>query len=212
VPKVTEEHLEARRRQIVQAALTCFGRQGFHGTSMQDICREADLSPGAVYRYFDGKEAIIEAVCQEGVQQDMEMFATVQAVGALGALVDVVRTGLTEASDPDHGVDARVKLELWAASLRSERVRTLVTSVGDRYRAVIAEIIRTGQERGEMDPALDPDATARVLIGMYQGLVRERGLRADADISSYAEAAAALMRKGLGREAVVDVDVEEANA
>ena len=59
MPKVTQAHLEARRQQILDAAFGCFARQGFHQTTMQDICREAELSPGAVYRYFDSKEAII---------------------------------------------------------------------------------------------------------------------------------------------------------
>ena len=61
MPKVTEAHMEARRRQILEAASACFSRQGFHQTSMQDICREAGLSPGAVYRYYSTKEDIIAA-------------------------------------------------------------------------------------------------------------------------------------------------------
>ena len=59
MPKVTEEHVEARRRQILSAALRCFAREGFHRTTMQDIFREADLSPGAVYSYFKGKDELI---------------------------------------------------------------------------------------------------------------------------------------------------------
>ena len=41
MPKVTEEHVAARRRQILSAALSCFAREGFHRTTMQDIFREA---------------------------------------------------------------------------------------------------------------------------------------------------------------------------
>jgi AcrR family transcriptional regulator len=55
MPKVTEAHLEARRQQILDAALACFSRRGFHQSTMQDICQEAELSPGAVYRYFRSK-------------------------------------------------------------------------------------------------------------------------------------------------------------
>jgi hypothetical protein len=46
MPKVTEAHLEARRRQIVDAAAACFSQRGFHQTTMQDICKQAALSPG----------------------------------------------------------------------------------------------------------------------------------------------------------------------
>jgi len=65
MPRVTEEHLAARRRQILDAAVTCFARQGLHRTTMQDIFREAELSPGAVYRYFPSKEAILRAIAEE---------------------------------------------------------------------------------------------------------------------------------------------------
>src|SRR3989304_6177982 len=57
MPKVTEAHLEARRSQILDAAWTCFARKGYHQATMQDICQESGLSPGAIYRYFESKEA-----------------------------------------------------------------------------------------------------------------------------------------------------------
>jgi AcrR family transcriptional regulator len=60
--------MEARRQQVLDAAFACFARQGFHQTTVDDICRESELSPGVVYKYFRSKEEIIEAVC-EGCQQ-----------------------------------------------------------------------------------------------------------------------------------------------
>src|SRR5918992_5210095 len=65
MPKVSEEHLAARRRQILDAALVCFSRSGFHRTSMQQIFEESGLSPGAVYRYFKSKDQIVEAIAME---------------------------------------------------------------------------------------------------------------------------------------------------
>ena len=61
MPKVTEAHLEARRQQRLEAAESCFSRQGFHQTTMQANCGEAGLSPGAVYRYFSSEEEISAA-------------------------------------------------------------------------------------------------------------------------------------------------------
>src|SRR5262245_17106399 len=48
-----------RRAEILAAAQRCFVRSGFHGASMQDICAEAGMSPGNLYRYFPSKEALI---------------------------------------------------------------------------------------------------------------------------------------------------------
>ncbi len=56
---------DERRRQILAAARICFARAGFHGASMGQICAEAQMSPGALYRYFPSKDAIIEAIADE---------------------------------------------------------------------------------------------------------------------------------------------------
>lgn len=55
MPKVTDEHREAMRTRIQDAALACFTRKGFTGASMADIIKEADLSAGAVYVYYSSK-------------------------------------------------------------------------------------------------------------------------------------------------------------
>ena len=52
-----------RRLEILDAAQRCFARSGFHGASMQEICAEADMSPGNLYRYFPSKEALIAGIC-----------------------------------------------------------------------------------------------------------------------------------------------------
>src|ERR1044072_6668446 len=58
-------HLQADRRfEILEAAQTCFARSGFHQTSMQEICTEAGMSPGNLYRYFRSKEEIIAGIAE----------------------------------------------------------------------------------------------------------------------------------------------------
>ena len=51
-----------RRDEILGAAQRCFVRSGFHQTSMQEICAEAGMSPGNLYRYFPSKESLIAAI------------------------------------------------------------------------------------------------------------------------------------------------------
>src|SRR4030095_16958552 len=53
-----------RRAEILAAAQRCFARSGFQGASMQDICAEAGMSPGNLYRYFPSKEAIIAGIAE----------------------------------------------------------------------------------------------------------------------------------------------------
>jgi TetR/AcrR family transcriptional regulator, transcriptional repressor of aconitase len=65
MPKVSQSYLNARRSQILEAAIVCFSRDGFHRTTMQNIVKESKLSPGAIYNYFESKEEIIEAIANE---------------------------------------------------------------------------------------------------------------------------------------------------
>ena len=64
MPKLKPDTQRARREHILDAAEHCFARAGFHRTTMQDICKEAGVSPGALYVYFDSKEALIAGICR----------------------------------------------------------------------------------------------------------------------------------------------------
>ena len=74
MPKVTDEYRAARRQQIIDAAYRCFARKGFHQATMRDIYAEANLSPGAVYHYFDSKDAIIQASFEFDYERSLDLF------------------------------------------------------------------------------------------------------------------------------------------
>ena len=74
--------------QILDAAVACFAREGFHRTTMQDIVREAALSPGAIYGYFASKEAIIDAI---GADRHALETALIAAASAAGDVPQVLR-------------------------------------------------------------------------------------------------------------------------
>src|SRR5215470_4085231 len=61
MPRITDEHREARRQQILDAARACLLEHGLEAVSMEMIIARSGLSTGAVYRYFKGKDEIMEA-------------------------------------------------------------------------------------------------------------------------------------------------------
>src|SRR5262245_63469351 len=69
------ERRDQQMHRIMDAAKVCFVRFGFQGASMHQICAEAGMSPGALYRYFPSKEAIIEAIVENDRKQDAKIFA-----------------------------------------------------------------------------------------------------------------------------------------
>jgi AcrR family transcriptional regulator len=181
MPKVSEEHLAARRRQILDAALVCFSRGGFHQTSMQQIFEESGLSPGAVYRYFKGKEEIVQAIAAETFGE----FAAALQTGPPGR-PDEIFERLLDAIDSVELRDQRMRLALqvWGEAVVNPRVATFVLRALDGLRERIA---------AELDYP-DPDATARVLVALAQGAVVQRDLfGADFDAHEFRRAALALL-------------------
>lgn len=69
MPKVSAEHMQARRDQIARAAVEQFSRRGIHSTSMANIIEASGLSSGAIYRHFTGKDEIIAYVARTAIER-----------------------------------------------------------------------------------------------------------------------------------------------
>jgi TetR/AcrR family transcriptional regulator, transcriptional repressor of aconitase len=201
MPKVTEEHVEARRRQILSAALRCFARQGFHRTSMQDIFREADLSPGAVYSYFSGKDELIGAVIGEMmgfVVETAALFSEPLPEGRLRRPGDALAEVIDRYKALELGtVEERARMfpHLVGEQQRDPRLNAAVRAGVERLRIGFETLTRAAQERGELDPALDPKDVSRLCISLLQGLLLQLGVFGvdEVDIDAYTRAATALI-------------------
>jgi TetR/AcrR family transcriptional regulator, transcriptional repressor of aconitase len=200
MPKVTEEHVEARRRQILSAAVRCFARQGFHRATMQDIFREAELSPGAVYSYFKGKDELIGAIIGElmsFVAATAATFGEELPEGRLRrpgeALVDVIdRFREFELGRVEER--ARIFPHLIGEQARDPRLNAAVQAGIEQLRSGFETLARAAQERGELDPAIDPEHFGRLPVSLLQGLFVQLGVYGGAlDIDAYAREAAALL-------------------
>src|SRR5258708_12818157 len=71
MPKTSAAAKEARRTQILDAAVRCFAQTGYYATTIEDVVRETGLSRGALYLYFPSKEALYLAIsdrCNSAMQ------------------------------------------------------------------------------------------------------------------------------------------------
>src|SRR3989442_3855443 len=64
MPKTSAAAKEARRMQILNAAVRCFAREGYYATTIEDLVTETGLSRGALYLYYPSKEAIYLAISE----------------------------------------------------------------------------------------------------------------------------------------------------
>lgn len=196
MPKVLPEYLELRRQQILDSAAACFTRAGFHQTSMQDICAEADLSPGAVYRYFRSKEEIIQAMCERGFEGDVEAVRQIiSSMEPKDAFNELVHAFFEDVENREMCV---LSIELLAESRRDPFVSESQKNGLDSIRAPLAELVRIAQQRGQMNPDFDADAVSRVMMSLYLGLVWQKVLEPDLDVLPYAQAVKGIFAANLG--------------
>jgi TetR/AcrR family transcriptional regulator, transcriptional repressor of aconitase len=189
VPKVTEAHLEARRRQIIDAAIECFSREGFHRATMQDIVREAGLSPGAIYRYFSSKEEIIEAIADERhARERAQIAAAREGADIEQGLRQLARAFFGSLSDPEERRRRRLGIQIWAEALRNPKMLRIVRRGVDEPRAMFAGFVREAQDRGELRPDLDPDAVARLVLSLFFGFVLQQAWDRRAELEPYLDA------------------------
>jgi AcrR family transcriptional regulator len=194
VPKVDQEHLDARRRQIVDAAIVCFARDGFHRASMQDVCREARLSPGAVYRYFSGKDEIVEAIADERHAREAGFIEHAEeSGGGIEALRALGRDFFSSLADPDERQRRRLGVQVWAEALRNPAIHRLVMRGTERQIEEVSKLVRAAQERGELAEGLDPNGVARAMTALFQGFVLQQAWDESADIATYLETIEAMV-------------------
>lgn len=188
MPKVLPEYLELRRQQILDAAAACFSRKGFHHSTMQDICEEAELSPGAVYRYFSSKEEIIEAMCLRGQSENAQAIELAMAQGGtLDAFNELIRIFFLEIDSLHSAEICTINVELIAEAPRNPNVREYLTRNGRTVREMFVELIRTAQANGEVNPELQPEAVARVMVALYHGFITQKLVEPDLDAAGYGE-------------------------
>lgn len=177
------------------AAFTCFGRNGVHETTMRDICEEAELSSGAVYNYFDGKDDIIRAIAEESRHSADTLFEVVNTEQpAPQALADLIRRLGRFAEDPDdEGHSVRVRL--WSEALRVPAVHEIHQALRADIIERFSDIVRRGQEEGEIAQHWEPEALARMLLAFYQGMVLQKAIMPESDATPVFEVMSTLLHK-----------------
>ncbi len=173
MPKVTDRYREVRRREIAAAALRCFGRKGFQGTSMADIIAESGLSAGAIYGNFKNKNDLID-VSIHGVLD--RLLVRVDALGAsdptpepheflaaflLNIRQDIVTDGLL--------------LQVWAEAVTDPDLRPMVAETLTEIKALFASYLTHWyvQTRGlpPVEASERAGKHAAVLLGTCQGFL-----------------------------------------
>lgn len=182
MPKLLKETQLARISHILEAAERCFARRGFDATTIADICDEAGVSVGALYSHFDGKEAIVEAICEPAIEGKRAILRELAEEGAALADATPMLAVVSEMLSSRQGAsDAALDVHLWSESLRNRRMRTLTRRAFRALDGGLTTLVQNSQSRGDLRGDLSPTAVAAFLVAAVAGLEVRRALGLDDD-------------------------------
>jgi len=168
--RVTQEHTDARRKQILVAAARQFGLKGMEpgAATIDDIAMDAGLSKGSIYSYYKNKDELMEAISDFGAEADAEMFATIKenADTAWDAFWAVSRHVWDLMLDPEKRELQMLSFERLLIELRQGTVdpRFVSGPVGE-----LTESMEGAQQEGKIAADIDPHVLATMLWNCQQG-------------------------------------------
>ncbi|MEZ5465391.1 MAG: TetR/AcrR family transcriptional regulator [Lysobacteraceae bacterium] len=160
---------QQQRDRILCAAKHCFISDGFHAASMSRIAETAGMSAGLIYRYFENKSAIVQAIIARQLEEHRNKMDTLQTERQLAERLRELFRAWRE-GDPSI-MNAALFLEMTAESTRDERIEsTLVNSDRINRENFVDWLRQRGQSRGEPQDESRLRARALAMCVFIEGL------------------------------------------
>ena len=193
-PKVPEAYKEARLDEILGAAYQSFMEKGFHHTTMQDIYKATNLSPGAVYNYFSSKEDIVVAALREFNDWSISSMTSLISENPDESLIKFIRFWLSLIKQNDNIKSFSVQLDYYSEATRNSKSREAVLKYQDTIHAQLIELIKQNQQAGIFNARLDPLAIARAMMGMVFGIAIHKMLDPEVDLDAFEQVCVAMIK------------------
>jgi AcrR family transcriptional regulator len=187
-----------RSAEIVAAAAKVFAHRGYHGASTQDIADVLGMRQASLYYYFESKDAALEAVCADGIE-DYGIRAQAVLRGKGSAAEKVAKLVF-------HHLSPMIERQDFTLVFLRERrflpkpARNRIRALELRYEHTIQRIIEKGVASGEFRADLDARMATLALLGLGNSAVawygREPGASFERITSSYVDLLVRAFRKG----------------
>src|SRR5205809_5669982 len=165
------ERPEPSREQLMAAAIDCFARLGYQGTTIDRIARDAGVTKGAVYYHVRDKEELLFEAVKDRIggfeQHVLEKVKVTPAPDALTRLREVVDACFLHATVSNH---RRFIITLMIEALDTNpRLSAEFQRILRRMRAFLADLVRRGQGQGTMRTDIVPEMAAALIAGAIIG-------------------------------------------
>ncbi len=160
--KKTSKYRMETRTKILDSALRLFATRGFHGTSIDAIAKNAAISKGLAYHYFDSKKAILQAIIQQGIAEIERMMDEAGQIAdpfqQIVALIE--RTFSVIERDESY----------WRLFIGLLLKPDVMKDFGELFMGLIEKAIRHFQQLFEKMGAADPTGEALMFAALLDGI------------------------------------------
>lgn len=167
MPKLKPDTQRARRENILDAAEICFARSGFHASTIEQICKQAGISAGALYVYFKSKEELIAGIADRDRNTLADRLAEVakapDLIAALSALGEHYMV-----DEPVH--KRKLCMEIACEATRNEAVGESYRMVDEFCRQSFTELFDRARAEGKINPDVEPAVLASIIGILGDGL------------------------------------------
>jgi len=167
--KDNEEIRAARRREILDAAVTVFAAKGVARAKVTDIAAAANLSHGLLYHYFPSKEAVFEAVVEEMMLRADEDLGETH-LRAIEQLEHSLRRARERLDACNLDANRAVTLAMLMRDAISDELRGRMEAHMSRIVGRTHELIAQAQADGDLDPSISPEELSRLLLFLFRGM------------------------------------------
>ena len=158
-----------RQTQILDAALICFAKRGFHQASMHDISAEAGISVGLIYRYFENKEAVISAMADRHKKEIYDMLERARQAPTLLESLEILFTAHCCENEPR--VISAFVVDLYAEASRNPHVADLVRDILQTAMDGVTDLIARSPEAESATHGLKPYELAELIFAVSRGML-----------------------------------------
>ncbi|MEY2525417.1 MAG: TetR/AcrR family transcriptional regulator, repressor for uid operon [Verrucomicrobiota bacterium] len=158
-----------RRAQILDAAMVCFAKRGFHQASMHDISAEAGISVGLIYRYFENKEAVISAMADRHKKEIQDVLERARLAPTLLESLEILFTAHCCENSPN--LLSAFVVDLYAEAARNPQIAELVRDVLQTAMDGVTEVIARSPEAKNASHGLTPNEQAELIFAVARGML-----------------------------------------
>lgn len=177
MPRVSQDHLDARRRQILDGARACFARYGYEGATVRRLEEATGLSRGAIFHHFRDKESLFLALAEDDA---LRMADVVSEQGLVQVMRDLLAA--PEPTEEEHPADwLGTRLEVSRRLRTDPEFRGRWAERSEQLTKATRERLLRQRDAGNLRDDVDVDVLTSFLELVLEGLVSHLAMGLPAD-------------------------------